>query len=68
MHPSVLCTVAAALNCPALLQIGGKDIRSMCGAARWLLQQVWLGLCLAKLCKQQCCSGKVLRAAEPGQD
>ena len=68
MHSSVLCTVAAAPTCPAVMQVKGLNIRSMCGAARWLLQQVWLGLCLAKLCKQQCCSGKVLRAAEPGQD
>ena len=39
---------------PPVLQIKGTyKIKSMCGAARWLLQQVWLGLCTAaRLCKQ----------------
>ena len=62
VHSSVLCTVAAALTCFAVLQVKGLNIRSMCVAARWLLQQVRLGLCFDPIAvlQQQC-----LRAAEP---
>ena len=44
VHSLVLCTVAAALTCTAVMQVKGLNIRSMRGAARWLLQQVWLSL------------------------
>ena len=54
VYSSVLCTVAVSLTDPAVLQIKGtSNIRSMCGAAKWLLQQVWLGLCAAaRLCRR----------------
>ena len=51
LHSCALRTVADVVTCPSVLQVlndnGTYYIRSMRGAARWLLQQVRRGLCIA---------------------